>query len=112
MENLTIYEIKVSFLTYKENPENGTRMEFEDKNNSTEIKGVNLVHMVGMIKQEISSLSEKLNRIYFSPTVIAHSLDNSSGILYFDKEETRKVNKMACKAINNTIKKIEKKRGF
>lgn len=110
-KNLTIYEIKVSFLSLKENYQEITDGSiFEDKNYSTEIKGTDIDKMVKMINDEISELSGR--RVYFSPMVHAYSTSSLDGILLFDLEETKRVDKPACRMINKVIKSMEKKRGF
>ena len=110
-KNLTIYEIKVSFLSLKENYQEITDGSiFEDKNYSVKIKGTDIDKMVRMINNEISNLSD--SRIYFSPMVYAYSIDSIDGILLFDSKETKRVDKLVCKMINEVIKSIEKKRGF
>lgn len=110
-KNLTIYEIKVSFLSLKENHKEITDGSiFEDKNYFIEIKGTDINKIVRMINSEISDLSD--SRVYFSPMVHAYSANSIDGILFFDLEETERVDELSCKMINKVIKSIEKKRGF
>lgn len=110
-KNLTIYEIKISFLALKENyKEISEGSIYKENNYSSEIKGTDINKMVEMIKNEIITLGD--TRVYFSPMVYSYSIDSIDGILLFDSEETKRIDKKVCQEINKAIKQMEKKRGF